>query len=51
MIKVNLDPNDVELAYTIAQKRFIGNLRMNEVLAMDMIRTLKISSMMAFWEH
>ena len=41
MIKVNLDPNDVELAYTIAQKRFIGNLRMNKGFSYGYDKNLK----------
>ena len=41
MIKINLDPNDVELAYTIAQKRFIGNLRMNKGFSYGYDKNLK----------
>ena len=41
MVKVNLDPNDVELAYTIAQKRFIGNLRMNKGFSYGYDKNLK----------
>ena len=30
MLKVKLEPNEVELALDVANKRFIGNLKMNK---------------------
>ena len=41
----NLDSNDVELAYTTAQRRFIGNVRMNKGFSYGYNKT-KINYMM-----
>ena len=40
-MKITLDSNDVELAYTTAQRRFIGNVRMNKGFSYGYNKNLK----------
>ena len=37
-MKISLDSNDVELVYTTAQRRFIGNVRMKKGFLMVIIK-------------
>ena len=41
MIKVKLEPNEVELALNIAAKRYIGNLRMGKSFSYGYTKGIK----------